>query len=271
MSDCSGNCEPQSRDSLILCTRGLTVTSRRESKALLREVNFDVPRGLVTGIIGPSGAGKSTLLKCLNRLIDLHPSLKVDGVVLFDGCDVRDRSVDPDELRRRVGIVFQQPVTFPGSIRKNVLFAAKKLGIVKKRDEENATERALTAAGLWKEVKDRLDRPAAALSAGQQQRLAIARTLAGNPDVILMDEPTSALDPKSTALIEETIESLKGIKTIVIVTHHFEQARRLADWVACICPAPDGTGELVEANRCDTIFCSPQHPETASYLGISAC
>lgn len=253
----------------ILSARGLSIHERSSGKAILRAVDLDVFRGHVTGVIGPSGAGKSTLLKCFNRLVDLTPSLVVSGQVLFDGRDVRDAGVDADDLRRRIGIVFQQPVTFPGSVVKNVLFAAKKLGFVSRGDEEAAAERALHSAGLWAEVKDRLEKPAATLSVGQQQRLAIARSLAVGPDVLLMDEPTSALDPKSTALIEETIASLKATTTIVLVTHHLEQARRVSDWVACICPR-DGAGELVEADRCDVIFDSPARKETMEYLGLTA-
>jgi len=253
----------------ILSTRNLTVTVPAEGKTLLRGVDFDVPEGLVTGVIGPSGAGKSTLMKCLNRLIDLTPALRVSGQVLFDGKDVRHPSVDPDELRRRVGIVFQQPVTFPGSIEKNVLFAARKLGALKKGEEREALERALTSAGLFAEVKDRLQRPASTLSVGQQQRLAIARTLVTRPRVVLMDEPTSALDRKSSAAIEETVLRLRGETTIVLVTHHLDQARRLADWVACICPS-EGAGELIESDRCEVLFESPTRPETIEYLGLGS-
>ncbi len=251
----------------ILETRQLTV--RTSGKTILRDVSLQIPRGRVTGIIGPSGAGKSTLLKCLNRLIDLSPSLAVSGEVLFDGTSVRDRVVDPDELRRRVGIVFQQPVTFPGSISKNVVFAARRIGLVKRRDEADLVERCLASAGLWSEVKDRLSHSALTLSVGQQQRLAIARTLAGDPDVILMDEPPGWLDPRSTAAIEETIRALCEFGTVVLVTHHLEQARRLADWIACVCPV-DGSGELMEAGFCGDVFCQPSREETRAYLGLSA-
>jgi len=252
----------------ILRTRGLTVEARHEGKVILRNIDLNIPRGVITGVIGPSGAGKSTLLKCLNRLIDLTPTLEVSGTVLFGETNIR--ALDPDELRRQVGIVFQNPVTFPGSIRRNVLFAASRLGLVEKRREEEIVERCLTAAGLWLEVRDRLARPAAALSAGQQQRLAIARALAGQPEVLLMDEPTSALDPKSTGAIEETIVKLKDFTTIVLVTHHLEQARRLADWIACICPR-EGAGELIESNHCELLFESPQEQETMAYVGGRRC
>lgn len=247
--------------------RNLTV--RCGDRTILHEVNLDVPRGEVTGIIGPSGAGKSTLLRCLNRLVDLSPSLLVEGSVRYCGDDVRNHSVDPDDLRRRVGIVFQQPVTFPGSVSRNVIFAARKLGLVTKRGERELAERCLRDAGLWDEVKDRLHAPAPSLSVGQQQRLAIARALAGDPEVVLMDEPTSALDPRSTEAIEQTVASLRGNKTIVLVTHHLEQARRLASWIACIC-AVDGRGELMEAGFCKDVFCTPRREETREYLGVSA-
>ena len=246
--------------------RGLTV--RCGARTILHGVDLDIPAGQITGIIGPSGAGKSTLLRCLNRLIDLSPSLDVEGTVRFAGQDIRESAVDPDDLRRRVGIVFQQPVTFPGSIVRNVVFAARKLGLVSRRGEAELAERCLRDAGLWDEVKDRLRAPALSLSVGQQQRLAIARALAGDPDVILMDEPTSSLDPRSTEAIEQTAAALRGRKTIVLVTHHLEQARRLADWIACIC-AVDGRGELMEAGFCADVFCQPTREETREYLGIS--
>jgi len=250
----------------ILAMHSLSVRVRSTGRPLLREVSFEIPRRMITGIIGPSGAGKSTLLKTLNRLVDLSGTLEVSGQVLFDGEDTRASHIDPDELRRRVGIVFQQPVIFPGSIRDNVLFAVKRFGGVKRSDRADLLERSLVSAGLWKEVDDRLDHSASTLSVGQQQRLAIARTLAGDPDVILMDEPTSALDPKSTAAIEETILSLKKDKTIVLVTHQLEQARRLCDWVACLCQK-EGAGELTEVDRCDVIFDAPSCRETREYVG----
>lgn len=249
----------------VLSVQRLTVTAA--GRTILRDVDFDIPRRMVTSIIGPSGAGKSTLLKCLNRLIDLSPSLQVEGRVLLDGDDVRGKTIDVDDLRRRIGMVFQQPVIFPGSIEKNVLFAVARAGNVPRSDRASLLESVLTQAGLWTEVRDRLHETASTLSVGQQQRLAIARTLAGHPDVVLMDEPTSALDPRSVAAIEETIVTLKSEKTIVLVTHHLEQARRLSDWVACICPI-DGAGQLTEADRCETVFCCPSNPETGAYLGV---
>lgn len=248
----------------VIEVRSLNVGSR--GHVILNDVHLDIPEHRVTAIIGPSGAGKSTLLKCLNRLIDLSPGLVVSGTIRFRGEDVRQHSVDVDALRQRIGIVFQQPVIFPGSIAGNVLFAARRLGLAGRHNQSDVVERALSEAGLWPEVRDRLQRDARTLSVGQQQRLAIARTLAGDPEVVLMDEPTSALDPRSTEAIESTIESLKASKSVVLVTHQLVQARRLADWVACICPV-DGRGELMEAGFCEEVFCCPSNEETRRYLG----
>jgi phosphate transport system ATP-binding protein len=250
----------------LIQVRGLGVRVRGTGRVLLRDVNFEVPRHRITGIIGPSGAGKSTLLKCINRLVDLVPGLEVSGSVTFDGRDVRES--DPDDLRRRIGVVFQQPVTFHGSIRRNVVFAAKYAGLVDRGNEEQVLEGSLRAANLWDEVKDRLQHAAVTLSVGQQQRLAIARTLAGNPDVLLMDEPTSALDAASTAIVERTILGLRKSKTIIVVTHHLPQARRLADFVACLC-SQDGSGTLVESGRCETVLLTPRHAETRRLVGIA--
>jgi phosphate transport system ATP-binding protein len=255
----------------ILSVQQLSVSVKRDRRPLLREVSFDIPRRMLTSIIGPSGAGKSTMLKCINRLIDLTDTLEVSGSVLFEGQNTRAAGVDPDQLRRRIGIVFQQPVVFPGSIERNVLFAAERCGIVRKDNREAILEASLTQAGLWKEVRDRLSHSAATLSVGQQQRLAIARTLCSNPDVVLMDEPTSALDPKATRAVEETIAELKKTKTVVLVTHHLQQARRLSDWVVCLCPV-DGAGELMEAAQCETVFCCPTREETVEFLaGVREC
>lgn len=252
----------------MIRVRDLTVRAVRSGRVLLERVTLDVPKHRITGIIGPSGAGKSTLLRCINRLIDLDPSLQVvSGTIEIDGRDIRDPGCDPDELRQRVGIVFQQPVTFHGSIRRNVLFAAKRLGIVRRANEEELIETCLRAAHVWDEVKDRLSHAAGTLSVGQQQRLAIARSLAVNPEVILMDEPTSALDSRSTAAIERTILSLRATKTLLVVTHQLQQARRVADWIACLC-SQDGSGKLVESGRCDTVFLAPRHQETRRFIGL---
>jgi phosphate transport system ATP-binding protein len=256
----------QPRD--LINVRDLSVRVRATGRMLLRDVSLDVPEHRITGIIGPSGAGKSTLLKCINRLIDLVPAVEVTGTVRLDGRDVRERDRDPDDLRRRIGIVFQQPVTFQGTIRRNVVFAAKRIGIVDRKNEEQVLEESLRSANLWEEVKDRLNHAAHTLSVGQQQRLAIARTLAGGPDVLLMDEPTSALDAASTAIVERTILGLRKSKTIIVVTHQLQQARRLADFLACLC-AQDGSGTLVESGRCETVLLTPRHAETRRLVGIA--
>ena len=261
MAEC---CEPALRQTEpLLRVRGLSVFAGE--RALLRNVTLDVHPREVLAIIGPSGAGKSTLLKCLNRLIDLTPTLRVKGEVLFHGQSIYERGVDVDVLRARVGILFQQPVVFPKSIFHNVIFGVRHLGVVPRRHWPEVAERALTEAALWNEVKDRLDESALKLSVGQQQRLCLARTLAVDPEVILMDEPTSALDPKSTEAIEQLVLRLKEKRTIVLVTHNLAQARRTADSVACVC-VREGTGEMVEHACCDEVFSNPQCKEVVDYL-----
>ena len=219
-------------DDPILNIQNLTV--RAGSQVLLDQVNIEIPAGGVFGLVGPSGAGKSTLLKSLNRLIQLTPGMTVDGSVKYKGACIYHRSTDPDQLRTRIGMMFQQPVVFPTSIVENVLFGVKHLGILRKQDFLSAVERALAKAALWEEVKDRLNSSAQRLSIGQQQRLCLARTLICRPEVILMDEPTSALDPRSTAAIEELIQDLKTRHTIVIVTHQLAQAARICDGIALL-------------------------------------
>ena len=243
--------------------RGLTV--RAGSRVLLRDVSLSIPPRQVFGLIGPSGAGKSTLLKCLNRLTDLTPGLSVSGDVLLDGRSVRGRAVDPDDLRARVGILFQQPVVFPKSVYKNAIFGVRHLGCVPRRQWPQVAERALRAAALWDEVKDRLHEPAGRLSVGQQQRLCLARALASEPEVILMDEPTSALDPRSTRVIEELVARLKVRHTIVLVTHDIPQARRVADRLACVC-VTDGVGQVVETGRCAELLENPRSAAAREYL-----
>ena len=244
----------------ILQSRHLTVTAGR--RPLLRDVSLAIPRGGVFALLGPSGAGKSTLLKCFNRLTDLN-GLAVSGDILFNGhCT---RRANPDELRSRIGIVFQQPVVFPTSIAGNVIFGARRLHPLSREERSALTESALRQAALWDEVKDRLDQPAGVLSTGQQQRLCLARTLAVKPEVILMDEPTSALDPRSTAAIEELIHRLKASLTIVIVTHNLAQARRMADSVGYVFTGDRG-GHLVESGPASPLLTSPQSPEASDYL-----
>ena len=247
----------------VLAVRDLAV--RANGKPLLRNVHFDVHPGQVFGIIGPSGAGKSTLLRALNRLADLIPAFRVSGDVRLRGESIYAPGVDVNSLRARIGMLFQQPVVFPASIGENVLFGAKRLRRLARTERHELIENALREAALWDEVKDRLGHSALALSVGQQQRLCLARALAVRPEVILMDEPTSALDPRSTQAIEELIVRLRERHTIVLVTHNVAQARRVTDWIACIC-VRDGAGEIVESACCDAVLDNPQCREVIDYL-----
>jgi len=223
--------------------RRLTVTAG--PRTILRGVDLRLAPREIHAVLGPSGSGKSTLLRCLNRLVELTPGLRVSGDVLLGGRSVFARGTDADDLRARVGLLFQRPVVFPGSIAANVLFGLRHTGRLRRREAAERLERALREAALWDEVADRLDQPAARLSVGQQQRLALARALAVEPEVLLLDEPTSALDPRSTAAIEETILSLRARHAVLLVTHRPEQARRLADRVSRL-RLRDGAGELEE-------------------------
>ena len=242
------------------------VSVEASSKILLREVNLEVHRRQVLGIIGPSGAGKSTLLKVLNRMVDLEtPPLTVRGKVELEGVSVYGPAVDPDALRKRVGILFQQPVVFPRSVRANVLFGVLRHERLDQRQREDRLEEALRGTTLWDEVKDRLDEPATNLSVGQQQRLCLARTLAIRPDVVLMDEPTSALDPRATEAVEGLVRDLARTHALVLVTHDLGQAQRVADTIACVCLRA-GVGEVVETACCTDIFSNPECPETMEYL-----
>lgn len=243
--------------------RNLSVSAG--GRPILRTVNCSIQRNTVFGIIGPSGAGKSTLLRAMNRLIDLTPRLRVSGDVLLGGQSIYAREIDADAVRARVGMLFQQPVVFPKSIFDNVLFGARHLGKASRKNQAEVAEQALTEAALWPEVKDRLRSSALSLSVGQQQRLCLARTLAVQPEVILMDEPTSALDPKSTQAIEELIVKLKERRTIVLVTHNVAQARRVTDWLACVC-VREGAGEIVESACCDVMLENPQCLDVVAFL-----
>jgi len=251
----------------VLRVRDLSVFAH--DQALLRNVSFAVQPNQVFGIIGPSGAGKSTLLRSLNRLTDLIPGLRVTGDVRLREHSIHAAGVDVNALRQRIGMLFQQPVVFPVSIAENVLFGAKRLRSLTRNDRHGVVESALREAALWDEVRDRLRTSALALSVGQQQRLCLARALAVQPEVILMDEPTSALDPKSTQAIEELILRLKARHAIVLVTHNVAQARRVTDWLACVC-VRDGAGEIVESACCDAVLGDPQCREVIDYLAHSA-
>jgi phosphate transport system ATP-binding protein len=233
----------------------------------VRDVNLDVFKNLITAVIGPSGCGKSTFIRCLNRMNDLVPGVKVGGKILYHGEDLYGAEADPVEVRRRIGMVFQKPNPFPKSIHDNVAFAPKVLGMGGNMGER--VERALRGAALWDEVKDRLSRSALALSGGQQQRLCIARALAVEPEVILLDEPASALDPISTAAIEDLMHELKRDYTLVIVTHNMQQAARVADMTAFFSlevADADRYGILVEYDETTKIFTHPSDKRTEDYV-----
>jgi len=235
----------------------------------IREVSLDVYKNSVTAFIGPSGCGKSTFIRCFNRMNDLVPGANIHGDVLYHGKDLYAAEVDPVEVRRRIGMVFQKPNPFPKSIYDNVAFGPRVLGLRGSLDER--VEKGLRQAALWDEVKNRLKESALGLSGGQQQRLCIARCLAVEPDVILMDEPASALDPISTTRIEDLMHDLKREYTIVIVTHNMQQAARVADMTAffSVDVAPDGnkrTGILVEYDRTSKIFTTPADKRTEDYV-----
>jgi phosphate transport system ATP-binding protein len=247
--------------------RGLNVDY--SGNVAIKDVTLDVYRNSITAFIGPSGCGKSTFIRCFNRMNDLVPGAHVNGDVLYHGKDLYASDVDPVEVRRRIGMVFQKPNPFPKSIYDNVAFGPRVLGLKGKLDER--VENALQQAALWDEVKNRLKESALGLSGGQQQRLCIARCLAVEPDVILMDEPASALDPISTTRIEDLMHELKRNYTIVIVTHNMQQAARVADMTAffSVDVAPDDdkrTGILVEYDRTSKIFTTPADKRTEAYV-----
>jgi phosphate transport system ATP-binding protein len=227
----------------------------------LKHVNLDYPEKQVTGMIGPSGCGKSTLLRCLNRMYDLYPGQRAVGEVLMEGTNILSPGIDVNQLRSRIGMVFQKPTPFPMSIYENIAFGVKLHERLSKSQMDERVEWSFTRAALWGEVKDRLTTSAMGLSGGQQQRLCIARTIATRPDVILLDEPTSALDPISTLKIEELIDELKRDFTIAIVTHNMQQAARCADQVAFFY-----LGEMVEVGTAAHIFTAPQEKRTQEYI-----
>ncbi len=227
----------------------------------LTDVTMDFEKNRVTALIGPSGCGKSTLLRLLNRMNDLIDGTRVEGRVLFEGENIYDPHVDPVEVRRRIGMVFQKPNPFPKSIFSNITYGPRLTGMTR-RDELGAlAEQSLRQAVLWDEVKDILGQSAMMLSGGQQQRLCIARALAMKPDILLMDEPTSALDPISTAKIEELIEDLKKTYTIIIVTHNMQQAARISDYTGFFY-----IGKLIEYNETEKIFTKPDVKQTEDYI-----
>jgi phosphate transport system ATP-binding protein len=236
----------------------------------LRGVNLEINKNEITAFIGPSGCGKSTLIRCLNRMNDLIPGARVEGKIDYHGEDLYGDGVDPVEVRRRIGMVFQKPNPFPKSIYENIAFGPRVIGM-QPESMDDLVEQSLRGAALWDEVKDKLKQNALALSGGQQQRLCIARAIAVSPDVILMDEPASALDPVSTGRIEDLMEELKRDYTIVIVTHNMQQAARISDRTAFFNAEPaegtgDRTGLLVEFDRTDTLFTHPTDRRTEDYI-----
>ena len=227
----------------------------------LKNVNMEIKENAITAFIGPSGCGKSTFLRCLNRMNDLVDGCRVEGKVILDGEDIYDKRVDTTLLRKKVGMVFQQPNPFPMPIYDNIAYGPRLHGIKNKKELDEIVERSLRGAAIFEEVKDRLHKSALGLSGGQQQRLCIARALAVSPEVLLMDEPTSALDPISTLKIEELMETLKKQYTVVIVTHNMQQAARVSDDTAFFL-----VGEVVEKNATSEIFSRPQDKRTEDYI-----
>ena len=235
-------------------------------RKVLEGVNINFPERTCTALIVPSGCGKSTFIRTLNRLHELIPGAALAGSVLYDGKDIYDTDVDPVQIRLKIGMVFQKPNPFPSmTIRGNVLSGLKLSGM-KRDNHDQIVEETLTAAGLWNEVKDRLDHAAGELSGGQQQRLVIARSLAVQPHILLMDEPCSALDPASTLKIEETIRELSREVTIIIVTHNMQQAVRVSDYTAFFLAAENEPGHVVEQGLTTEIFSNPQDQRTLDYV-----
>jgi phosphate transport system ATP-binding protein len=240
-------------------TRRLTLHYGRETA--LTDVTMAIERRRITALIGPSGCGKTSLLRCINRMNDEIDGVRVDGQVLVDGVDINRPGIHLEELRKQVGMVFQKSNPFPMSIGANITFGPRMSGPVRRERASEIVERSLRLAGLWDEVRDRLDRSALDLSGGQQQRLCIARALANEPDILLLDEPASALDPISTAKIEETLLQLRQDYTIVVVTHNLQQAARIADHTAFFMD-----GRLIEFEPTTTLFTNPREKLAEEYI-----
>ncbi|AEB06885.1 phosphate ABC transporter ATP-binding protein, PhoT family [Coriobacterium glomerans PW2] len=233
----------------------------------LTEVNMNIAKDSITAFIGPSGCGKSTFLRCVNRMNDLIEGTHVEGRMELDGSDIYAEGVDPVDLRRRVGMIFQQPNPFPKSIYENVAFGPRLQGVTKKSDLDDIVEESLKRANLWKEVSSQLGKDGLALSGGQQQRLCIARVLAVQPDVLLMDEPCSAIDPTSVQKVEDLMAELAPQMTIVIVTHNMQQAARISDYTAFFLQEVAGEpATLIEYGQTDSIFTSPMDQRTEDYI-----
>ena len=230
----------------------------------VRDVHMKVPTNKITAIIGPSGCGKSTVLRCFNRMNDLIPSARIEGEVLFQGQNIYDDSVDPVEVRRRIGMVFQKPNPFPKTIYENVAWGTRINGF--RGDMDEMVEKALRSAALWDEVKDKLQQSALGLSGGQQQRLCIARAIAVEPEIILMDEPASALDPIATLRIEDLMKELSEQYTIIVVTHNMQQAARISDFTAFFSVDDRRTGNLIEFDDTEKIFTNPSQKSTEDYI-----
>ena len=227
----------------------------------LKDINIDIPEKKVTALIGPSGCGKSTFLRTLNRMNDLIENVRIEGEVIIDGINIYDKNIDVVDLRKKIGMIFQKSNPFAKSVYDNIAFGPRINGITSKSRLDEIVEYSLKQAAIWDEVKGRLHNSALSLSGGQQQRICIARSLAVNPEIILMDEPASALDPISTAKIEELIHELKQKYTIIIVTHNMQQAARTSDYTAFFY-----LGELVEVNKTEIIFSNPGKKQTEDYI-----
>jgi phosphate transport system ATP-binding protein len=247
-------------DDPLICARNVQVYYG--DKHAIRDVNIDISRNQVLAMIGPSGCGKSTFLRCINRMNDTIEGARITGSIVLDGQDIYEKRQDVVQLRARVGMVFQKPNPFPKTIYENVAYGPRIHGLAANRVElDEIVHTSLSRAGLWEEVKDRLGQPGTSLSGGQQQRLCIARTIAVNPEVILMDEPCSALDPIATARIEDLIDELRASYAIVIVTHSMQQAARVSQRTAYF-----HLGDLIEVGETDRIFTNPRHKLTEDYI-----
>jgi phosphate transport system ATP-binding protein len=253
--------EPTLKKDIRMSCKGVNVFYNETAQAIF-DVTLDIGKNQILAMIGPSGCGKSTLLRCLNRMNDTIDGCVVNGEISLDGDNIYSKEIDPVILRASVGMVFQKPNPFPKSIYDNVAYGPRLHGLTQNQSElDDLVEESLTKAGLWKETKDRLDKPGTGLSGGQQQRLCIARTIAVKPEVILMDEPTSALDPIATATIEELMYDLKSFYTIAVVTHSMQQAARISDRTAYF-----HLGRLVEVNPTNEVFTNPEHELTENYI-----
>jgi phosphate transport system ATP-binding protein len=242
-----------------LSIRNLSVSFGKQP--VLKNVSLDIPDRKVTVIIGPSGCGKTTLLRALNRLLDSEDAARVEGTILVDGEDIYDPKTEVTHIRKKMGLLSQKPQVLPMSIFDNIAYGPRIHGLRERRRLREVVERELRAAGLWEEVKERLNEPASRLSVGQQQRLCLARGLAVGPEIILGDEPTSALDPQSSRIVEQRLAVLKADYTVVVVTHILRQARRIADYLAFLY-----LGELVEHGPAAEVFANPRDPRTRAYI-----